>query len=73
MVDTVIYRSSEFHEAGESVDRTIEPAKVSKTRPLVAIAGTLHHLFITDVGCDVGVTGVLGARPGSVGAMSSGR
>jgi hypothetical protein len=64
VVDTVIYRSSEFHEAGESVDRTIEPAKVSKTRPSMAIAGTWHNLFITDVGCNLGVTSVLGARPG---------
>jgi hypothetical protein len=48
----------------EKVDLAIAPAKISKITPSVAISGTLHNLFITGVGCDVGIAGVLGLRPG---------
>lgn len=64
VTDTVIYPSSEFLKAQEKVDLVITPAKVSTASPVVTISGTLHNLFITDAGCSIGVTGVLGARPG---------
>jgi hypothetical protein len=64
VLDTVIYPNSEFLVASEKTDLAIAPAKTSKKTPSVLISGTLHNLFITDAGCDVGVTGVLGLRPG---------
>jgi len=60
IVDIVIDAGSEFLEASESADLTIAPAKISKLTSIGGHVGTLHNLFLTDVGFEVGVGGVLG-------------